>query len=218
MKNILIKLFLLVAIAGYSQTVKIDSTAFKIKRGQITFYLDKDTASFVSVHKIKYADAIKIDSDRSNKWHKEKPYGPYKKNPYIHSGYDLGHLTPSNITSYNDTLNYYSFSFFNQAPQLAGFNRGNWAHLEAKVIKLIQNEKADATIITGVIYNNNAKEYLSNSRIKIPIAYYKILIIKNKSTTAWIGSNINGLVLEATVEGILNMARSNGNSINITVK
>jgi DNA/RNA endonuclease G (NUC1) len=39
-------------------------------------------------------------------------------------------LTPSDITSYSKVVNHNSFSLYNQAPQLAGFNRGKWSRLE----------------------------------------------------------------------------------------
>ena len=147
-----------------------------------------------------------------NKWHKEKLSGPYKKQYYTNSGYDLGHLTPSHITSYNDTLNYHSFSMLNQAPQLAQFNRGKWSRLESAVVDTIINKGGDAVIITGVIYNNNKKTYLSGSRVKIPIAWFKVLFIGGQ-TYAWIGSNINGLITVVTLENVNKMLSMNGNKL-----
>lgn len=216
MRNFLITILSLYATIVVSQTVKIDSTRFTIKHGDITFYLDKDSNTFVSVHKISFINIKKLDSDRDDKWHKEFPFGPYIKDYYVHSGYDLGHLTPAHITSYNDSLQYHSFSFFNQSPQIAEFNRGKWRSLEASVEKEILSYKGDAIIVTGVIYDNKSKQYLHKSRIKIPIIYYKILITK-RYTKSWIGSNQNGLVTETPVDTILKIARSNGNSIGIRI-
>jgi hypothetical protein len=48
------------------------------------------------------------------------------------------HLTPSDITSYDKVTNHNSFSLYNQAPQLAGFNRGKWARLENSVYDTIR--------------------------------------------------------------------------------
>lgn len=214
-KIIIVLLALTTAVLG--QNIKIDSTKFTIHHGELTFYLDKDTASYVSVQKLKHSEILKIDGVRSDKWHKEKPFGPYKKDDYIHTGYDLGHLTPSNITYYDDSLNYHSFSLFNQAPQLAGFNRGGWSQLEAKVIDMITKQKLDASIITGVLYESKYQEYLHNSRIKVPFVYYKILVFKDATTKAWIGSNTNGTITETDVKTILEIARSNGNKLNIII-
>jgi len=217
MKKLLILFTLLFHQVSFSQKVVIDSAAFTIYHKNLTFYLDKDTASFISVQIFNYKEIVNLDGVRSNKWHKEKPYGPYNKNAYVHTGYDLGHLTPSNITSYNDSLNYHSFSFFNQAPQLAAFNRGKWAQLESNVETLIKNKKSNLIIITGVIYNNNNKEYLTNSRIKIPISFYKILVFSDGTTKAWIASNSNGLLVLTNVKTILDIARQHNNILSIKI-
>lgn len=202
----------------YSQDVLIDSTSFSIKHGPLTFYLDADTASFISVQKITYPDILRLTGVRSDKWHKEKPFGPYKKEYYLHTGYDLGHLTPSNITSYNDSLNYTSFSFFNQAPQLAGFNRGKWANLEGNIELLIIKKQENATIVTGVIYNNINKEYLDSSRVKIPVYFFKIIFfLESNEIHAWLGSNVNGLLLETTIANIIDIAKQNKNKVYIRI-
>jgi DNA/RNA endonuclease G (NUC1) len=186
-KTFLIGFFITISLFIQAQSVRIDSTKFTINHGDLTFYLDNDTASFVSVHKVTYQQVIKLDGKRSEKWHKEKPFGPYNREAYQRSGYDLGHLSPSNITSYNDSLNYHSFSLFNQAPQLAKFNRGNWKSLEASVEDSILKYKSNATIITGVIYDATCKP-LPNSKITIPSSYFKVLYI-GKKVYCWIGSN-----------------------------
>ena len=207
---------ILIFRVSYSQHVLIDSVAFSIQHGELSFFLDKDTNSYISVHNIDYKNIIRITGKRSDKWHKEKPFGPYNKNIYIRTGYDLGHLTPSNITSYNDSINYISFSLFNQAPQVSAFNRGKWSKLEAKVVKTLTLGKTNAIIVTGVIYNNNKKIYLNKSRIKIPMAYYKI-VVTAKSTTCWMGSNINGEIITTDLKTILEVARKNGNKLNIVI-
>ena len=215
-KIILIAFFLFSLIAN-AQRVKIDSTYFTIKHNTLTFYLDKDTASFVSVQKVKLDELKKLTGKRYDKWFKEKPFGPYKKDYYEHTGYDLGHLTPSDITSYSDTVNKFSFSLFNQAPQLAAFNRGKWNQLEQKVSETLVKEGSGATIITGVIYDNVNKTYLGKSRIKIPISYYKIVVTKKK-TVCYIGSNINGEIITTDLKTILEIARKNKNQIGITIQ
>ncbi len=212
---LLITVFINLTLFGQ---VRIDSTVFKISHGDITFYMDKDTCSLMSMHKVTYKEVKKLSGKRSDKWHKEKPYGPYKKDPYLYSGYDLGHLTPSNITSYDDSLNYHSFSYFNQAPQLAGFNRGAWAKLENDVEELILTKKKGAIIITGVIYDNKNKEYLNGSRVKIPIMFFKVVIFNNDEVFAWIGSNINGAISVSNINMIRHIAKMNGNTIRIVLE
>lgn len=218
MKFKLTFLLVFLSLLSFSQEVIIDSTSFEIKHGDLIFYLDKDTNTFVSVHKVTYQELLKIDGVRNDKWYKEFPFGPYNRKYYLNTGYDLGHLTPSNITSYDDTLNFHSFSLFNQAPQLAGFNRGKWSQLESKTIDLLLKQKTGATIITGVIYNNLKKEYLYKSRVKIPVSFYKIVVINKDNIKVWIGSNINGLITSTDLKTLLEVAKQNNNQISIVMK
>jgi DNA/RNA endonuclease G (NUC1) len=192
MKLILILLTILISFESYTQTKVIIKNNLIINHGDITLYLDDDTTTFVSKHILTYNNFKKIGKyDRCNCWFQENYKGKYIQSRYNKTGYDLGHLTPSNITSYDSLINHYSFSMLNQAPQYAYFNRHPWKELEMNIEDSINKHKKDAIIITGVIYNNNDKKYLPNSKIKIPIYYYKILII-NKITYVWLGVNADG--------------------------
>ena len=207
----LLTILLLSTITLFGQ-VSFNEPKTVIKHNELTLYLDSDNNSYISKYELKYVNFLKLDSDRDDKWHSEIK-GPYSKEPYLYSGYDMGHLTPSHITSYNDTLNHHSFSFYNQAPQLAGFNRGKWKRLELSVEDSISKYKVDVQIITGVIYNDTKKVYLGKSKIKIPEMYYKILTIKSKNpiTYVWIGSNKNGEVTKSNIKelnGVLELNKS----------
>ena len=57
---------------------------------------------------ISHEELKKLQGVRKDRWHKEKPNGPYYNGYSANSGYDLGHLTPSKITMYSDSLNYHS--------------------------------------------------------------------------------------------------------------
>jgi len=215
MKKIITILLTVPTLLSFSQ-VKFTEPKLKINHGDLTLYLDSDTNSFVSKHELKYSDFKKLDSDRDNKWFQDVYKGIYNKENYVRTGYDLGHLTPSHITSYNDTLNHESFSLFNQAPQLASFNRGKWVQLEKSVEDSITKYKSDVTIITGVIYDNKNKVYLNKSKIKIPEVYYKILVIKTKKkslTYVWIGSNSNGQVLISNIKELNGVLIINGTDL-----
>ena len=212
MKTLII--FLLTSLTLLGQ-VSFNEPKTIIKHNELTLYLDSDNNSFISKHELKYNNFLKLDSDRDDKWHSEIK-GPYTKEPYLYSGYDMGHLTPSHITSYNDTLNHHSFSFYNQAPQLAAFNRGKWKRLEMSVEDSITKYKTDVLIITGVIYDESKKVYLGKSKIKIPEMYYKILHIKLKKpiTYVWVESNKNGEVTKTDIKGLNGVLEINKSQIN----
>ena len=212
MKFINLLLFTIIHVNIFSQT--ISNTNLKINHGDIILYLTNDSLSMVSKHTISYSNFLKLDKDRDNNWFQDSIKSKYKKGIYSNTGYDLGHLTPSHITSYNDTLNHISFSFLNQAPQLAKFNRGKWAKLEGSVEDSVSKYKTNSTIITGVIYNEKKPTYLNNSKIKIPTHYYKILYI-NKLIYCWLGSNIGGEIKIITIKDLNNLFKSNGMKIKI---
>jgi DNA/RNA endonuclease G (NUC1) len=205
-------LFILITFVTFGQ-VTFNEPKTKIKNGVLNFYLDSDNNSFISKQELSFSDFLKLDSERDDNWHSEIK-GIYSKKPYEYSGYDLGHLTPSHITSYNNEVNHTSFSFYNQAPQLAGFNRGKWARLERSVEDSISKYKSDVTVITGVIYDNTKKVYLSKSQIKIPTSFYKILNIKTKKLTyVWIGSNVNGEVMKISIKELNELLKLNKNDL-----
>lgn len=217
MKKLLISLALVLSTAlAWAQNVKVEGCKFELKHGDLTFYLDSDTAAYISVHLVTYSELLKIDGKRSDKWHREWPYGAYTKDCLYKTGFHLGHLTPSNITSYDDSLNYHSFSLFNQAPQIGAFNSGKWAQLEKTVILDLKKKKEDAAVITGVIYDKNAKR-VNKTRVKIPTTYYKIVATKS-GTVCYLGSNINGLVTQTDIKTILELAKNGGTNLSISIK
>ena len=189
--KILILVYLVLFIKTYSQDIKNNNNLI-ILHGDITLYLTKDTCTMISKHVIKYVDFMKLDSERDNLWFQDIYKNKYNKNIYLYSGYDIGHLTPSHITSYDNILNHNSFSLFNAAPQLPYFNRGLWNKLEKNIEDTISKHKKDAIIITGVIYDEKPN-YLKNSKIPIPTYFYKIIFI-DKKKYCWLGSNINGKI------------------------
>jgi DNA/RNA endonuclease G (NUC1) len=210
-------LFLLLSFLGFGQ-ITFNEPKTQIKNEVLNLYLDYDNNSFISKQELKFTDFLKLDSERDDNWYSEFK-GIYTKKPYEYSGYDLGHLTPSHITSYDNKVNHHSFSFYNQSPQLAGFNRGKWARLERFVEDSISKFKSDVTIITGVIYDNNKKTFLNKSKIKIPISFYKILFIKTKKIIyVWIGSNVNGEVMKISIEELNELLKLNKNDLIFNVK
>jgi len=189
MKNLITAIFILLSGLSLSQKV-IVKNSLQIDHGDIKLYLDDDTCTMVSKHTITYQEFQKLGTyPRIDRWFDEKWTGKYLKKYYTNTNYDKGHLTPSHITTYDSLLNLNSFSMFNQAPQFKFFNEKNWQELESDVEDTIQKYKSDATIITGVVYNEKNKTFLKGSRIKIPTHYFKVLYI-GKKQWVWIGENV----------------------------
>jgi DNA/RNA endonuclease G (NUC1) len=216
MKKLLTIAFVLLGLNAMSQTNVVTNNNLIIKHGDITLYLSDDTSTMVSKHTISYANFKHLGKyPRDNHWFQDTYKGKYLRQAFVHSGYDLGHLTPSSITSYDSLTNHCSFSMFNEAPQLSYFNEHPWEQLEMHVQDSIAKYKSDAIIITGVIYNYNKKEYLPKSRIMIPVMYYKILVLGNK-TYSWVGSNVNGTITKTTIDDLNQIFKQN--KMNLTIK
>lgn len=214
MKKIFLLLAMFMVMNSYSQTVITDNKLI-IKHSDITLYLTKDTCALVSKHVLKFSNFLKLDKERDNKWFQDTYKGKYTKDAYLKTGYDIGHLTPSHITSYDNDLNHQSFSLFNAAPQVAAFNRGKWAQLEGDIEDLVTKGKQDVVIITGVIYDPKNKKRMGKSKIPIPVSYFKVLFIDG-GTVCWVGSNINGMISVITLTELNELFKLN--KMNLTIK
>lgn len=212
-KNLITLVFILVSMVSIGQTITTDNKLI-IPHGDITLYLTKDTCALASKHVITYSEFLKLDKERDNRWFQDTYKGKYTKDAYLRTGYDIGHLTPSHITSYDNELNHKSFSLFNAAPQLASFNRGKWAQMEGGVEDTIAKYKKDAIIITGVIYDGKKKVFMGKSKIPIPMSFFKVLYI-DKKVFCWIGSNINGQILPTSIKELNEMFKLNGMSVKL---
>lgn len=197
----------------FSQTITTNNN-LTIPHRDITLYLTKDTCTLASKHTLSYSNFLKLDKERDNKWFQDKYKGKYKKEAYLKTGYDIGHLTPSHITSYDNNLNHLSFSLFNAAPQLAGFNRGKWARLERGIEDSIAKYQKDVVIVTGVIYDSKKIVFMGKSKIPIPTSFFKVLFIDDK-IYCWVGSNINGNVITITLTKLNELFIINGMTLNI---
>ena len=213
MTKMFLLLVLFISMNSYPQTVTTNNKLI-ISHGDITLYLTKDTCALASKHVITYAEFQKLEKERDNKWFQDVYKGKYTKDSYLRTGYDIGHLTPSHITSYDNVLNHDSFSLFNAAPQLAAFNRGKWAQMEGGVEDSIAKYKKDAVIITGVIYDGKKTTYMGKSKIPIPMSFFKVVYI-DKKVFCWIGSNINGLITTTTVKELNEIFKLNKMTLKI---
>lgn len=204
-----------------SQTINVKSY-LKFNHKDLILYVDKDTNSQLSIQYFNYSylDTIKADKyKRKDKWHNDLKQSPYSSNYNDNTKYDLGHLTPSYLTLYSEESNYNSFSLFNQAPQLNEFNRGKWKGLEKSIVDSISKYKTNVVIITGVIYDNINKQYINKSRIKIPLNFFKILIIPKKHIYVWIGNNDSNNIPQLTnIKLIMQLSKKYKNNFKLSIK
>lgn len=198
MKNLLSAILLFLTSISFAQQI-ITKSKLIIQHPDMTLYLQSDTSTMVSVHNLTYENYLKIGTiirkDLGDPWFDDTYKGKFKEKHYKKNNFDLGHLTPFKESSYSKEVATNSFSSYNQAPQDSEFNRISWKGLEKNILDTIgiyaKKDKKNSYIITGVIYNNTNPTYLANSRIKIPIYYYKILFVSDK-VYYWLGDNTPG--------------------------
>ncbi len=121
------------------------------------------------------APALSGDADRKYSRFKSDPDladGPMLSD-YRGSGYDRGHLAPAADMKWSQRAMNESFYLSNIAPQVgAGFNRGIWARLEAKIRDWTQDNE-DLIVITGPVYDDFEPKI--GAGIVVPDAFYKII-------------------------------------------
>lgn len=96
-------------------------------------------------------------------------------NDYMKSGYDRGHMAPSEDFAFDQALNDETFVMTNMAPQLPGLNRGAWSRLESLVRRWACGEKV-VLIEVGPI-DDGASSRLP-SGVVIPKRFYKVILDK----------------------------------------
>lgn len=101
---------------------------------------------------------------------------------YKNSGFDRGHLAPAGAMVANQNAMDESFYMSNMSPQVAGFNRGVWKHLEEQV-RTWARKKDSLFVVTGPILKNIEK-HIGPNNVSVPKKYYKVLLsFKNKQSS-----------------------------------
>lgn len=125
------------------------------------------------VTKAKYRSG-KRPSGFSSDW---RSYQQVKHTDYTRSGYDRGHMAPNYVIAsrYGRSAQLETFLMTNISPQKPKLNQKSWQRLEEVIANDFSKQNGDFWVTTGPIFNANPK-HLKNSNVKIPNAFYKILI------------------------------------------
>ena len=95
-----------------------------------------------------------------------------KSSDYNGSGYDRGHLCPSNERTASPTMNRNTFLMSNIAPQTKALNQGVWRNLEAFYES--KSREKSIFVIAGTISQTDKR---IKGKIWIPDSCYKIVIV-----------------------------------------
>lgn len=116
------------------------------------------------------------DVKRSNNfWYDDRVKGCPTTYDYSNSGYDRGHLCPAADQKWSEQAMIDCFSMANMAPQDHALNAGAWQTLEKKERQWAQRDSA-IVIIAGPIYEPGDRQTIGDSEVRVPSAFYKVMI------------------------------------------
>ena len=104
---------------------------------------------------------------------------------YKGSGYDRGHLKPAAISKTSEDEMRESFLMSNISPQKDRFNRVVWKKYEGYERKLLK-KYGNIIVYTGTILPKGFPRKLKDSKITIPKAYFKSILLPDSSSVNFI--------------------------------
>ncbi|MDE7402054.1 MAG: DNA/RNA non-specific endonuclease [Muribaculaceae bacterium] len=115
------------------------------------------------------------ESRRQNFWQDLEIDGCPTTKDYSNSGYDRGHLCPAADQKWDSQAMTDCFSLANIAPQDHKLNTGAWKTLESKE-RLWAQRDSSIVIVAGPIYSDNDTQRIGNAGVRVPSAFFKVMI------------------------------------------
>ena len=105
---------------------------------------------------------------------------------YSHSGYDRGHMAPAGDMKWNKQAMQESFYMSNICPQDHNLNTKDWNDLEMKTREWAR-QYGKVYIVCGPIYTGKRNEYIGEHRVKVPDAFFKVILINDSKKQCALG-------------------------------
>lgn len=141
---------------------------------RLSFNKDNHTPNWVAWELL--ARETDGSTPRENKfWHDENVDGCAWHSDYKRSGYDRGHIIPAADQKWSDKAMTDCFVMCNICPQNHSLNSGAWNTLENKSRIWAMRDSA-IVIIAGPIYENTDTERIGDTKVRVPSAFYKVII------------------------------------------
>ncbi|MDE6017214.1 MAG: DNA/RNA non-specific endonuclease [Muribaculaceae bacterium] len=113
---------------------------------------------------------------RSNKfWTDSELKGCPDTRDYSRSGYDRGHMCPAGEQKWSDEAMHHSFVMANICPQSHELNTGAWKTLEDKE-RIWAKRDSVVVIVAGPIYEASDKKTIGTNKVRVPSAFFKVLL------------------------------------------
>jgi endonuclease G len=103
---------------------------------------------------------------------------PVQDRDYTNTGYDRGHLAPSQGigTRYGCAAQDETFRLTNVAPYSPRLNQGPWKSVENAVAREWANRFGGLYVLTGPIYDPNERVTLGETDIEVPLEFWKVIV------------------------------------------
>ncbi len=120
-------------------------------------------------------EAFATDVSRGDVFWEDTSVKNYPKlSDYRGSGYDRGHLCPSNDQRWSEKANYDSFSLLNMVPQDHEYNAGIWLTAE-KWVRNVAGRYGKVYVATGPLIERSMKTI--GSGVSVPAECWKALLV-----------------------------------------
>lgn len=105
---------------------------------------------------------------------------------YRNSGWDRGHMAPAADMKWSRQSMLESFYLSNVCPQNQNLNRGDWKDLE-ELCRELAKRYGNVWIACGPIVGQAVHGRIGSSRVTVPDAFYKVLLIRHNGKYEGIG-------------------------------
>lgn len=153
---------------GFASQIK-EYTGFTL-----SFNKDNKTPNYVAWELLGTEVSNEV-SRTDNFWQDPEIEGCTAHRDYTNSGYDRGHMCPAADQKWSTEAMNDCFVMANMCPQLHDLNAGAWETLESKERQWAKRDSA-VMIIAGPIYTEDDTKYFGNAKVRVPGAFFKILL------------------------------------------
>ena len=157
-----------------AHTGKMPSVIKEYEGFTVDFNPENKTPNYVAW--VLQAHETEGNTSRSNKfWNDPDLEGCPDTRDYSHSGYDRGHMCPAGEQKWSEQAMHHSFVMANICPQKHELNTGAWKTLEDKERNWAKRDSA-IVIVSGPIYDSSDKETIGQNKVRVPSAFFKVLL------------------------------------------
>ncbi len=195
------------------------------KQYALSYNKSRGTANWVAWH---LNSSWKGDAERSKDFHPDEslPSGWYQvaTKDYTNSGFDRGHMCPSDDRDKNAEDNLATFYTTNIIPQAPKNNQETWKMLEEYCRRMATDQNKELYIICGsygkggINKDNEKKNEIAGGKITVPARVWKIVVILDNGNGDLQRINANTRVIAIDTPNVQDVDKKPWGSYRVTVR